>query len=29
VGDRQRQLAKKWHRLGLLSEAGLVAAIQG
>lgn len=24
VGDRQRQLAKKWHEIGLLSEAGMV-----
>jgi hypothetical protein len=28
VGDRQRQLARKWHRLGLLSDEGLKAVEQ-
>jgi hypothetical protein len=28
VGDRQRQLARKWHRLGLLSDDGLEAVEQ-
>jgi len=27
VGDGQRQLAKKWNEMGLLSEAGLRACV--
>ena len=28
IGDRQRQLARKWHEAGLLSKAGLSRVIQ-
>ena len=28
IGDRQKQLAKKWHKLGLLSEEGLETVVR-